>query len=511
MSGKLLRLDGTGLTLEQAVAVVRGGGTVSLARGVLPRLRRARRVIETALREKRVIYGITTGFGALATEVISPDRQRTLQRNILLSHAAGVGPPFPDEVVRMALLLVIQSKARGHSGLRPETLELLVKLFNAGVAPLVPQQGSVGASGDLAPLAHLSLVLIGRGRARLRGRTLSGRQVLRRLGLSPWKPAEGEGLALVNGTQFMTALAACTLDRARLLSRVFDIAAAMSLEVLLGTRTQFHKRIHRLRPHRGQGDCAANMRRLTDGSEIISSHRDCDRVQDAYSLRCVPQVHGASRDTLRHVERVVETEMNAATENPLVFEDGQVLTGGNFHGQPVALAMDHLALALAEWASIAERRIERMVNPQLSGLPSFLIDRGAGLNSGFMIAQYTAAALVSENKTLAHPASVDSIPTSANKEDHVSMGPLAARKARAVAENALNVAAIELLCAAQAMDLFTNLKPGRGTLAAYRCLRRHVRHLSRDRELAPDIETVRGLIEQGELLRSVERAVGSLL
>ena len=300
------------------------------------------------------------------------------------------------------------------------------------------------------------------------------------------------------------------LDRALHLAKVLDIAAAMSLEVLLGTNTQFHKRIHRIRPHKGQIDTAANLRALTDGSEIISSHKDCGRVQDAYSLRCVPQVHGASRDTLAYALKTIETEINSATENPLVFENGQVLSGGNFHGQPVALAMDYLTIALAEWANIAERRIERMVNPSLSGLPSFLIGEG-GLNSGFMIAQYTAASLVSENKVLAHPASVDSIPTSANKEDHVSMGTIAARKARQVAENLKHVAAIELLCAAQALDLFTNLKPGKGTLAAYKTIRKHVRHMDRDRELTPDIEAVAALIDHGDILHAVEKVTGPLL
>ncbi len=429
---------------------------------------------------------------------------------MLKSHAAGVGPPLSDDTVRLVLLLMINSKAKGFSGLRGTTLKTLLDLLNRDVIPWVPEKGSVGASGDLAPLAHLSLVLVGRGKARYRGRWLAGQTALRRAGIPPVALREGEGLALINGTQVMTAIGAATLVGGRRLVKVADIAASMSLEVLLGTNTQFHKRIHRIRPHPGQIHAGTNLRRITDGSEIISSHKDCDRVQDAYSLRCSPQVHGASRDTLRFVQEVVETEMNSATENPLVFPDGQILTGGNFHGQPVALALDHLAVALAELANISERRIERMVNPNLSGLPSFLISRG-GLNSGFMIAQYTAAALVSENKVLAHPASVDSIPTSANKEDHVSMGTLAARKAHQVLENLEQVLAIELLCAAQALDLFTNLKPGKGTLAAYRFLRQHVSHMDRDRELAPDIETVAERIRSGELLKAVEKACGPLL
>ena len=507
---KTLTLNGEDLTLDQAVAAVASGASLKISSGARQRVKQCRRWIEEAVRKKKVIYGITTGFGAFSEVVISPAQARQLQKNILMSHAAGVGDSLPDEVVRCTVLLMANSKAKGHSGLRLETLEALLQLFNRKVTPVVPEQGSVGASGDLAPLAHLSLVLVGRGKARYQGRIMGGAQALKRAGITPVELAEGEGLALINGTQVMTAIGALTLHRARALAKTFDLAAAMSLEVLLGSNKQFHKRIHRLRPHPGQIDSAANMRRITDGSEIISSHKDCGRVQDAYSLRCVPQVHGAGRDTLAHVQRVIETEMNSSTENPLVFSDGQVLSGGNFHGQPVALTMDFLAVALAEWASISERRIERMVNPSLSGLPSFLIEEG-GLNSGFMIAQYTAAALVSENKVLAHPASVDSIPTSANKEDHVSMGTIAARKAARVAEHARQVAAIELLCAAQALDLFTNLKPGKGTLAAYRLIRKHVRHLKKDRELAPDIATVAGLIDNGELLNAVEKVTGPLL
>lgn len=507
---KTLVLNGNQLTLEDAVSVVRNGSAVRISSEAKAKVKAARQHIDTAVREKKVIYGVTTGFGAFSDVTISRAQGKQLQKNILMSHAAGVGKPLSDDIVRGVLLLMINSKAKGHSGLRPKTLDTLIRLFNKKVIPVVPEQGSVGASGDLAPLAHLALVLIGRGQARYQGRTYSGAQALKRAGITPVELAEGEGLALVNGTQVMTAIGALTLHQAIQLGKVLDIAAAMSLEVLLGSKTQFHKRIHHLRPHPGQIDSAANMRRITDGSEIISSHKDCGRVQDAYSLRCVPQVHGASRDTLDHVKRVVETEMNSATENPLVFPNGQVMSGGNFHGQPVAMAMDFLAIALAEFAGISERRVERMVNPTLSGLPSFLIE-GGGLNSGFMIAQYTAAALVSENKVLAHPASVDSIPTSANKEDHVSMGTIAARKAGQVLENVKQVAAIELLCAAQALDLFTNLRPGKGSLAAYKVIRRHVRHMKRDRELAPDIATVAALIDNEEILKAVEKTCGPLL
>ena len=507
---KSLVLNGDQLTLDNAVSALQSGASVKISPEAKQRVKQARAHIDSAVREKKVIYGITTGFGAFSDVIISRAQGKQLQKNILMSHAAGVGKAFSDDIVRCVLMLMINSKAKGNSGMRPKTLDTLVKLFNKQVVPVVPEQGSVGASGDLAPLAHLSLVLIGRGQARYRGRVLSGAQALKQAGIAIVELAEGEGLALINGTQVMTAIGTLALHRSIQLAKILDIAASMSLEVLLGSNKQFHKRIHRLRPHPGQIDSAANMRRVTDGSEIITSHKDCGRVQDAYSLRCAPQVHGASRDTLAHVKRVVETEMNSATENPLVFPNGQVMSGGNFHGQPVALVMDFLAIALSEFASISERRVERMVNPNLSGLPSFLI-QDAGVNSGFMIAQYTAAALVSENKVLAHPASVDSIPTSANKEDHVSMGTIAARKAGQVLENVKQVAAIELLCAAQALDLFTNLKPGLGTLAAYKVVRRHVQHMKRDRELAPDIAAVAGLIDNGELLKAVEKVTGPLL
>ncbi len=507
---KKLVLDGESLTLESLATASDLTTEIRVAPSCRRNVQKSREVIEQAVRDEKQVYGFTTGFGALSDVFISREKGKQLQKNILMSHAAGVGDPLPDEIVRCVLALMINSKAKGYSGLRWTTLETLVKLFNQGVIPQIPAKGSVGASGDLAPLAHLALVLIGRGKARFQGRVMSGAQALKRAKIKPVVLAEGEGLALVNGTQVMTAIGVCTLDKAVKLAKLADVSASMSLEVLLGSNTQLHKKIHRIRPHKGQIQSAANMRAITDDSEIITSHKDCNRIQDAYSLRCSPQVHGASRDTIRFACGTLETEMNSATENPLVFPDGQILSGGNFHGQPVALALDHLAVALAELANISERRIERMVNPTLSGLPSFLIREG-GLNSGFMIAQYTAAALVSENKVLAHPASVDSIPTSANKEDHVSMGTISARKAREVLGNVKYVIAIEFLCAAQALDLLTNLKPGRGTLSAYKALRRHVSPVKKDRELSPDIETVAGIIDNGEILSAVEKACGPLI
>lgn len=400
--------------------------------------------------------------------------------------------------------------ARGHSGIRLQTVERLLDLLNLGILPVVPEKGSVGASGDLAPLAHMSLVLIGLGEAFHRGKRMSGADALAQCGLQPLELEAAEGLALVNGTQMTAAVGGLAVHDAERLSSTADLAAAMSLEVLLGSRTEFDPRIHQVRPHPGQAFTADNLRRITQGSEIISYHKDCGSIQDAYTLRCSPQVHGATRDAIAYARRVLETEMNSSTNNPLIFADSEeLLLGGNFHGQPVGLALDFLCMAVAELANISERRIERLVNPQLSGLPAFLVKEG-GLHSGFMIAQYTAAALVSENKILSHPACVDSIPTSANKEDHVPMSPISARKAREIVQNAEHVIAIELLCGAQGLDLFTNLKPGEGTLAAYRVIRSAVPHLEKDRVLSRDIDAMVGLIREGILLHEVEQVIGEL-
>ncbi len=383
-------------------------------------------------------------------------------------------------------------------------------MLNWGVCPVIPEKGSVGASGDLAPLAHLALVLVGLGEAFYKGQRMSGRQVLSKCGLSPIQLEAGEGLALVNGTQVMTAIGGLAVYDAANLSKMTDIAAAMSLEVLMGSRTEFNRRIHEIRPHPGQAVAADNMERMVRNSEIITSHKDCSRIQDAYTLRCSPQVHGATKDAINYCRNVIETEMNSSTNNPIIYAEGQdFLLGGNFHGQPVALALDFLSMAVSELANISERRIERLVNPMLSGLPAFLVSDG-GLNSGFMIAQYTAAALVSENKVLCHPASVDSIPTSANKEDHVSMGTISARQCRDVISNTEDVITIELLCGAQALDLFTNIKPGEGTMAAYNVIRREISHLGTDRILANDIAAMKELIRNGRILRAVEKKIGKL-
>jgi histidine ammonia-lyase len=498
------------LELDDFVAAARYGARVRLGAEARRAMVQTGSLVDRWLKENRTIYGVTTGFGALSDVPISRKDAGRLQINILMSHAAGVGAPLDEATARGVMLLRAKELALGHTCGRLDSVVRLIYFLNQGVCPVIPAQGSVGASGDLCPLAHMALLLIGKGEGYLDGRRLSGAAILEALGLEPLKLAPGEGLALINGTQVMTAIGALAVYDGLRLMRLIDIAAAMSLEVLMGSRTEFDARIHQVRPHPGQAVAADNMLRMVQESEIISSHKDCKRIQDAYTLRCSPQVHGASRDALRYAQTVITTEMNAATNNPLVFSDTEdFLLGGNFHGQPVALALDFMAIAVAEWANIAERRIERLVNPMLSGLPAFLVSDG-GLNSGFMIAQYTAAALVSENKVLAHPASVDSIPTSANKEDHVSMGTIAARKCRDILANAENVVAIELLCAAQALDLFTNLKPGKGTMAAYTAIRKHIPPLVEDRILANDIAVMRALIHSGAILEAVEGEIGPL-
>lgn len=501
------------LRIKDLVDIARNGAKIRLAKVAETRIRRARTLIEKWVQEGKVIYGITTGFGALSDVRISKKDIRRLQRNILMSHAAGVGDPLEDEIVRAIMAIRVNDLAKGYSGIRLEVLRYLSAMLNDGVCPVIPEKGSVGASGDLAPTAHLGLVLMGLGEAIYQGKRMSGKKALARIDLSPLHFEAGEGLALINGTQVMTAITALTIHDAIRLSKTADIACAMSLEVLMGSDAEFDPRIHRVRPHQGQSDAADNMGRITKNSEIIHSHVNCSRIQDAYTLRCSPQIHGASRDAISHVKQTVEIEINSTTTNPLIFPDtGDFLLGGNFHGQPIALAADYLAMAIAELGNVSERRVERLVNPQLSELPAFLVEKG-GLNSGFMIAQYTAAALVSENKVLSHPACVDSIPTSANKEDHVSMGTIAARKCREILYNTEYVLSVELLCAAQAMDLLPQSKscePGEGTRVAYRVIRESIPFLDRDRILSRDIETMASLLRSGEIVRKVESAIGAL-
>jgi histidine ammonia-lyase len=529
LSATGLELSGDGLTLHDAERLLHGRvDSLHLSAAARKKIERSRRVVMALLESGETIYGVNTGFGKLSNQRIETHEVLALQENLLRSHAVGMGSLLPLGVARLAVALRIQALAKGYSGVTPELIDALIAVYNRCVVPAIPEQGSVGASGDLAPLAHLALVVIGEGHAFVRAgsvsdgrdrpsltlpartKPLSGRAALRRVHLSPYKLQAKEGLALINGTQISTALLADALVRAWHLARIADVVAAMTLEATRSSIRPFDARIQDVRPHPGQIASAANVRRLLQGSEIIPSHAECGKVQDAYSIRCVPQVHGTLRDALTFITSVVEREMNAATDNPLVFGDtGEVLSGGNFHAQPIALAADLLAAAVTDLASISERRTENLVNPDLSGLPGFLTPH-AGLNSGMMIVQVLAAALVSENKSLSFPASVDSIPTSANREDHVSMAPGAARKARTVVTNATRVLAAEVLCAAQGLEFRRGLRPGRGVDAAYGHIREHVRPLGRDRTLHRDLEAVERLIRSGSLLTAVEAACGRL-
>jgi histidine ammonia-lyase len=507
-----ISLSGERLTVADVWAVACQGAHAELSDESRGKMTAARELVERAAHGSREhTYGVNTGFGRFVNRSIPEELTEELQLRLLRSHACGVGDPYPDEIVRAAMLLRANALAKGNSGARIETVELLVELLNRGVLPYVPSRGSVGASGDLAPLAHLALPLVGEGEAIVDGKRVAAADALARVGLEQIRLQAKEGLSLVNGTQFMAAFAALGLERARRLARAADISCALSLEALQGSRNSFLPQIQALRGLKGQAESAANVLRLLEGSAINEAHRWCDKVQDAYSLRCAPQVHGASRDLLDYVDYTISAELNAATDNPLVLvEDELLVSNGNFHGQPLAFALDALAMAAAELASISERRVERLVNPNLSdGLPAFLTTDG-GLNSGFMIPQDVAASLVSENKVLCHPASVDSIPTSAGQEDHVSMGNASGLKAWQVLANAERALAIELLAGAQAVEFLAPLEPGVGVRAA----RAHVRELSPrlldDRPLAGDIEAVATSIRDGSLLAAVESECGEL-
>ncbi|MBI4839477.1 MAG: histidine ammonia-lyase [candidate division NC10 bacterium] len=503
-------LDGERLTLDDVGRVARQGEAVSLDPAARPKVEAARRVIESALADGRPIYGVSTGFGPLSDVFVGAADREALQRNLLRSHAIGIGDPIGEAETRATVLLRANVLAKGYSGVRPEIIDLLCELLNRRVHPIIPERGSVGASGDLAPLAHLALVLIGEGEARYRGERLPGAEALRRAGLAPITLKAKEGLALINGTCGMTGMGALAVNRAERLVRLADVAGAMTLEALRGSQVPFDERLQAVRPHPGQATSARNLRSLLRDSEVMISHKDCGKIQDSYTLRCIPQVHGAVREVLAFAQAIVTRELNAATDNPLIFpESGDILSGGNFHGHPVALALDALAMALAGLCGFSERRIERLVNPQLSDLPPFLVKEG-GLHSGFMVAQISAASLVSETKLLASPASVDSIPTSGSKEDFVSMGWLAALKVAQIVDRLAVILTLEFLCAAQGLDFLRPLKPGRGVLSAYALLRRHVTHLEEDRVLRHDLDRILPLLEDGSLLAAAEDVAGPL-
>src|SRR5271165_5927053 len=516
---KVLHINGNDLTLDDVRSVVLDRRPVMLAPEARLSVDRARAVVEDLVENNQAGYAVTTGVGQLSDVRIPHDDIRQLQINLLRSHAVGVGEPLSEEVSRAMILLRANSLAKGCSGVRCVVIDTLCDLLNRGVHPVIPSQGSVGASGDLAPLSHLGLVLIGEGEARFNGKRIGGAEALKQAGIKPLVLEAKETISLINGTQAMLAVGLLATMQASILADTADVIGALSLDALRGTDVAFDERIHQARPHPGQLRTAANLRKMLEGSSLRDSHRDCDRVQDAYSLRCMPQVHGAVRDTLTHCREVFEIEMNSAVDNPLVFPEekrvgapkrpmgaqvpGVIISGGNFHGQPLAFALDFLAIALTGLAGISERRVERLVNPTLNeGLPAFLAP-GAGINSGFMMPQVTAAALVSENKVLAHPASVDSITTSGNKEDFVSMGMTAANKLKKVVENTRNVLAIEALAAAQALDFRAPLKTSKRGEAAHAAIRSASPPFTEDRIFTPDIERVAELIASGKLAETL--------
>jgi len=502
-------LDGNSLSIEKVLRVAYQGEKVALSSSAVIRVDKAAQAVQQLLARGEIAYGITTGFGAFKDRIISPDQVETLQRNIIISHAVGVGNLFDIPTTRAIMLIRANTLAHGHSGIRPSTLQLLLEMLNHGIHPCIPEKGSLGASGDLAPLAHMALVIIGEGEAEYQGEILTGREALRRAGLEPVTLAAKEGLALTNGTSVMCALGTLAVCRAERLSRTADAAGCLSLEALHGTVIAFDERIHALRPHPRQVECAAYLRRLLAGSEFTRRH-DPTNVQDAYTLRCIPQVHGAVRDAIAYARWVMEIELNAVTDNPLIFIDEEsgeisVLSGGNFHGEPIAISMDYLAIAIAELGNISERRIMRLTDEASNAnvLPAFLTQNG-GLNSGFMITQYTAAALATENKILAHPASVDTIPTSANVEDHVSMGNTAALKLRQILDNVEHILAIELFAAAQGVDFRRKVhgdhaRLGAGTEPVYRLVRSKVPFIEVDTVMYPHINAVNLLIVSNQI------------
>ncbi|HWG92349.1 MAG TPA: histidine ammonia-lyase [Candidatus Thermoplasmatota archaeon] len=535
MTQPVVQLDGQTLTLAALMQVARGGARCAVPEAARARMRESRAVVDVLVTGERphygitsgekvartrlqvehmepggkVAYGITTGFGELARVKIAPEDVETLQRNLLLSHACGQGDPIPTDAVRAMLALRANALATGFSGVREEVVDLLVALLNERVHPVVYTQGSLGASGDLVPLAHAALVLIGEGEAEVDGQVLPAREALGRRGLKPVTLKAKEGLALINGTQFMSAHLALAVADGWNLVRHAELAAAMSLEALMGSERPMDPRIHAARPHRGQRETAAAVHALVSESGIMESHANCDRVQDAYTLRCIPQVLGAVRDVLYHAENVLQVEFNSATDNPLIFPGGDVLSGGNFHGEPLALLAAYLGPALAEVANFSERRVARLVDPHLSeGLPAFLTPR-SGLNSGYMIPQYVAAGLVMENRILAHPAAVDSIPTSANQEDHVSNGAVGAVMVTRILRNAERAVALELLIAAQALDFRAPLVAGRGTRLAHAALRARIPALREDRYLKPEMDAATALLREGVLVEAVESTVSA--
>lgn len=508
---KKVFINGKSLTLDDFINVTRNKYIIELTEEAEININKSRALIDKYFDENKIIYGITTGFGKFSDVSITGLEGKLLQRNLIISHACGVGNPLDEEIVRGIMLLRINALSVGYSGIRLSTLNTLVKMLNKGVHPIIPEKGSLGASGDLAPLSHMVLVMLGEGEAIYKGEKLSGKEAMDKAGIETIDLVAKEGLALINGTQVMTSIGAHTIYDSINLSKMADLAAALSTEALNGIIDAFDPRIHMVRNHYGQKSSASNLMKALEASKMTSRQGEL-RVQDPYSIRCTPQVHGASKDCFKFVKEKVEIEMNSVTDNPIIFaDDNEVISGGNFHGQPMALPFDFLAIGIAELANISERRLERLVNPGLSnGLPAFLTKNG-GLNSGFMIVQYSAASLVSENKILAHPASVDSIPSSANQEDHVSMGTIAARKAREILENSRRVLAMEILGACQAVDLRGNKGLGKGTEIVYNTIRESVAVLEEDRVMYPDLDKCNDILKTNVIVEKVEKILGQLM
>ncbi|MFW9994766.1 MAG: histidine ammonia-lyase [Candidatus Odinarchaeota archaeon] len=507
-----IAIDGKSLTIEDVISIARHhDARVVLTPEAIETVKSCREFIDSLFSQKKdnsVIYGVTTGFGDLASQHVSPEQVEQLQENLIMSHCAGTGEPFSDSVITGAMVLRLNSLARGNSGIRPEVLQLLLSFINDNIVPHVPSQGSLGASGDLCPLAHIALAMIGQGYIKDTNGLKPTKEILAEKNLQPVTLKAKEGLALLNGSQFMNSMACHIVYDAAILQKIADVALAMSLEALKGTIIAFDSRIASLRPFQGSQETSSNVMKMVEGSSLL----DSSRVQDAYSLRCAPQVHGTVREAFRFIRSMVEIEINSVTDNPLIFpEDGTILSGGNFHGQPLAMALDLTSIVLSNLANISERRIERMVNKSLSKhLPPFLIENDPGLNSGFMIPHYTAASLVSENKSLSFPASVDSIPVSAGQEDHVSMGTVAGRKAMRILDNTFNVLSIEMLAGAQALDFVGPEKAGKGTMAAYKFIRSQVPHVEKDRPFYEDITKIKAILTNLELIKVVEKDIGPL-
>jgi histidine ammonia-lyase len=508
---KKVFIDGNSLTLEEFIKVARSGEKVELTEDAIINVEKSRSLVDKFVDEEKVVYGITTGFGSFSDVRITKEETKTLQKNLIISHACGVGNSLDEEIVRGVMLLRANALSKGFSGIRLSTLNTLIEMLNKRVHPIIPEKGSLGASGDLAPLSHMVLVMIGEGEAIYEGIRMSGKEAMDKASIETVELTSKEGLALINGTQVLTSVGAFTIYDSINLSKTADIVAALSMEALNGIVDAFDPRVHKIRPHLGQISTAENILKILEESKMTTRQGEL-RVQDAYSIRCIPQVHGASKDCFKYVKERVEIELNSATDNPLIFADEEeVISGGNFHGQPMALSFDFLAIGLAELANISERRLERLVNPSLSnGLPAFLVGNG-GLNSGFMIVQYSAASLVSENKVLAHPASVDSIPSSANQEDHVSMGTIAARKSREIMSNVRKVLAMEILAACQAIDLRGNKGLGKGTDIAYNVIRDNIGFMTEDRVMNIDINICEEVLKSERIVCEVEKEIGKLL